>query len=230
MLGIIGAMEVETVTLCGMLENAQTKVISGIKFTEGILYNKPVVVSQCNEGKVNSAIAAQTMILIYKADKIINTGVGGGLLPEMNVCDIAVAQSVVQHDFDLTPLGYEPGYITNVGNVYIPCNSNMCDSLYTYAAQIENTKAFKGVIVSGDQFINSSTKQKQLQNDFNAICTEMEGASIGQVCYLNNVDFCVLRAISDKADDDSNMDFKEFVEKACEKTVSILTSYIKNVV
>lgn len=230
MLGIIGAMEVETAALCNMLENAEEAVISGITFTKGTLYNKPVVVAQCSEGKVNSAIAAQTMILIYKVTKIINTGVGGGLLNEMNVCDIAVAHSVVQHDFDLTPLGYEAGYITNLEKAFIPCNAEMCEKLYHYASQLEGTNAFKGVIASGDQFINSSEKQKQLRADFNAICTEMEGASIGHVCYLNNVDFCILRAISDKADDDSNMDFKEFVEKACEKTVSILTNYIKNVV
>lgn len=227
MLGIIGAMEVETKTLCGMLEMAETKVYSGMTFTKGTLYNKDVVVVQCNEGKVNSAIAAQTMILIYKVDKIINTGVGGGLLDQMDVCDIAVAQNVVQHDFDLTPLGFDKGRITNLSDVYIPCNKEMADKLYGYAKNLDNTNAYLGVIASGDQFINSTEKQKQLNTDFNAICTEMEGASIGQVCYLNNIDFCVLRAISDKADDDSNMDFKEFVEKACEKTVSILTSYIK---
>ena len=64
MLGIIGAMEVETATLCSMLENAEERVISGITFTQGTLYNKPVVISQCSEGKVNSAIAAQTAATI----------------------------------------------------------------------------------------------------------------------------------------------------------------------
>ncbi len=227
MLGIIGAMEVETKALCSMLENAREAVYSGIKYTKGTIYGKDVVVAQCGEGKVNSAIAAQTMILMYNTDEIINTGVGGGLHPQMNVCDIAVADSVVQHDFDLTPLGYKPGFITNVNNVYISCSKKLSEKLYGYAKDLDNTNAFKGVIASGDQFINSTEKQKQLNNDFNAICTEMEGASIGQVCYLNGVDFCVLRAISDKADDDSNMDFKEFVEIACAKTVAILTSYIK---
>lgn len=37
----------------------------------------------------------------------------------------------------------------------------------------------------------------------------MEGAAIGQVCYVNRVPFCVLRAISDSADGSSHMDLSD---------------------
>ena len=227
MLGIIGAMDIEVEELCSMLNITEVTAISGIKFNKGTIHGKDVVIAKCSEGKVNASIAAQIMCYHYHANKIINTGVAGGLLPEMNICDIVIGTAAVQHDYDLTPVGYQKGQIPNIEGIWFNCNPQMTDALYEIASKLPKITAYKGIVATGDQFINSEEKQTQLHNDFNAVCTEMEGAAIGQVCYLNKVDYCIIRAMSDKADGNSNIDFREFVEMACEKTVSILTEYIK---
>ena len=50
----------------------------------------------------------------------------------------------------------------------------------------------------------------------------MEGAAIAQVCYLNNVPFVILRAISDKADDSGHMSFEEFEKKAAANSACVV--------
>ncbi|MBO7208738.1 MAG: 5'-methylthioadenosine/adenosylhomocysteine nucleosidase [Clostridia bacterium] len=227
MLGIIGAMDIEVKELCSMLELKEVTEIAGIKFNVGTLLGKDTVIAKCSEGKVNAAIAAQIMCLKYHTDKIINTGVAGGLLPEMDICDIVVATASAQHDYNITPLGYEKGKIPNIDTITFPCNKEMTDTLYEIASKIEGIKAYKGVVASGDQFINSNDKMTEIRNTFDAVCAEMEGGAIGQVCHLNKTSYCVLRAMSDKADNNSNIDFPTFVEMACKNTVTILKEYIK---
>jgi adenosylhomocysteine nucleosidase len=41
----------------------------------------------------------------------------------------------------------------------------------------------------------------------------MEGAAIAQVCYLNELPFCVVRIMSDNADADAAFDFLRFVRE-----------------
>ncbi len=227
MLGIIGAMELETKKLCARLENPVFETVSGIKIACGKISGRDVVIAQCSEGKVNAAVAAQTLIMKYKADSIINTGVAGGLSDEMKIADIAVATGAVEHDFDVTPLGYKKGEVCNLGTVEIPCDKEIAQLLYECAALLPDTKVFKGIAASGDQFINSSEMQNSLRREFGAICAEMEGAAIAHVCFLNKVPCGILRAISDKADDDSDMDFPAFAQIASDKTVDVILNYIK---
>ena len=85
-----------------------------------------------------------------------------------------------------------------------------------------------GVIASGDQFISSSERKDAIVKTFGAIACEMEGAAIGQVCYVNRVPFCVLRAISDSADGSSHMDYPTFVGMAAEQSVKLLRTFLKN--
>ena len=68
-------------------------------------------------------------------------------------------------------------------------------------------KTHIGRIVSGDQFVADSKAESTIQNAFGGLCTEMEGATIAQVAYLNDVPFVIVRAISDKADGSAGIDF-----------------------
>ena len=77
MIGIIGAMDIEVDLLKQAMENAQERVISGIRYLHGKLCGKEAVVARCGVGKVNAAVCAQTMILEYKPEVLINTGYAG---------------------------------------------------------------------------------------------------------------------------------------------------------
>jgi adenosylhomocysteine nucleosidase len=54
----------------------------------------------------------------------------------------------------------------------------------------------------------------------------MEGASIGQVCYLNSVPFVVIRSISDNAINGSHVDYEKFSPLAIKNSVAILKNML----
>ena len=227
LIGIIGAMDIEVNEIISAMTDKEEKSISSVKFVKGKLFGKDVVVAKCGIGKVFAAICAQTMILEYKPDAIINTGVAGGLSKELNICDVAIADKVVQHDMDTTPLGDPKGFISGLNIVEIPADKKICTLLRECAANCENTKVITGTIASGDQFLNSSEVKEKIVSSFGAIAGEMEGASIGHVAYANNVPFCVLRVISDNADGESDMDFPQFCNLAAEKSIKICIDFVK---
>ena len=227
MIGFIGAMDVEVNGLIANLENKTLKKISSINFYSGSLCGTEVVIAKCGVGKVNAAICAQTMILTYNPDIVINTGVAGSLSTEIGICDVAVAIDVVQHDMDTSPLGEPLGFIGGIDMVKIPCDIVAAQQLFNTAANLGcNTKL--GTIASGDQFLNSDDAKKRIVDNFGAIAGEMEGASIGHVAYANGTPFAVLRVISDNASGDSNMDFPQFCQIAAEKSINICKEFASN--
>ncbi len=226
MIGIIGAMESETAAIIRAMEQAQVQTVSGIRFVCGTWCGKEVVVATAGVGKVFAALCAEAMILTYRPDCIINTGVAGALDPVLEIMDIVVAVQVVQHDMDTSPLGDPVGMISGINQIELPADKKLIKA-FTQAAEAVGAKAVCGVVASGDQFIAEQQKKNLIRTRFNAACCEMEGAAIGQVCYVNKVPFAVLRAISDGASEEAAMDFPIFVKKAAKQSINILTEAMK---
>ncbi len=227
MIGIIGAMTVEVEALKELMTDKCDKVISGMTYTSGKLLGKDVVITVCGEGKVNAAMCAQTMCLEYNPEIIVNTGVAGGLADELKVCDIVVATSVVEHDMDMSPLGYKAGYICGIDGIYMDCNEKIVNTL-TDAVSACGIPYKTGVVASGDQFISDNDKKAWLKSTFNAYACEMEGGAIGHVCVRNGVPFGVLRAISDGGDDEASMSFPEFAALAAKNSIEVMRNFVEN--
>ncbi|MCI5605525.1 MAG: 5'-methylthioadenosine/adenosylhomocysteine nucleosidase [Clostridia bacterium] len=228
-IGIIGAMDIEVQALKERMDSAEVEKISTIDFYSGRICGIDTVVAVAGVGKVNAAVCAQTMILNYSPDLIINVGIAGGLAADFAIGDIAVAESVVEHDMDTSPLGDEKGFISGINMVKLPCDKRIADMMMNAVETVGGIKAQRGVIASGDQFIFKQEQRDRIIGDFGAIAAEMEGASIGHVCVMNNVPFGVLRAISDGANGDSYMDFPEFAKMAAENSIKIILELLKNI-
>ena len=226
MFGIIAAMDVEMKSLRSYMENTETEVISGIRFVRGTLEGKDVVTAVCGIGKVFAALCAQTMILHYQPQCIINTGVAGTLTDALTIGSIAVSSAVVQHDMDTSPLGDPVGLISGINKVELPADRLLTGQL-SACAKVMGIKTATGVIASGDQFVASAERKAFIVEHFKAIACEMEGAAVGQVCYVNKIPFCVLRAISDSADGSSHMDYPTFVQMAAEQSVALLRRFMR---
>ena len=227
MIGIICAMKIEADAIRETLTSPVCETVSGIEFTRGVLHGKEVVMAVCGIGKVFAAICTEAMILRYAPSLVLNSGVGGTLTPALSIGDIAVATSLVQHDMDTSALGDPLGLISGVNKVQLPADSDLCGQL-SACATVLGIRTETGVIASGDQFISSAERKDAIVKTFGAIACEMEGAAIGQVCYVNRVPFCVLRAISDSADGSSHMDYPTFVGMAAEQSVKLLRTFLKN--
>lgn len=228
MIGIIGAMRVETEALKAKLENKRIEVISGVEYVSGELSGKSVVIAQCGIGKVFAAVCAQTMILRYGVSALINTGVAGTLSDRLGVLDFAVSSGVVQHDMDTSALGDLPGLISGINIVEMPASKALADTACRIAAE-QGNRCAEGIIASGDQFINDKDKKTWIRDTFGAIACEMEGAAIGHVCYIAGVDFVIIRCISDNASGEAEMEYPELVGIAAVRSQRLVEAMVKEI-
>ena len=221
MIGIIGAMSVEVEALKAAMTDKKEEEISGVNFVCGVLCGRDVVVAQCGIGKVFAAMAAQTMILRFGVDTVINTGVAGTLTSELGIADVAVSSACVQHDMDTSAIGDPVGLISGINVIELPADKALGECVAKAAGEL-GIRCVSGVIASGDQFVSSAERKRYIVDNFGAIACEMEGASIAQVCYVNRVRYVVIRAISDSADGSAHMDYGEFVKVAAANSAKIL--------
>ena len=226
MTGIICAMSVEIEILREKMKNKSVKTISGIEFIEGDLSGKKAVITRGGMGKVAAGVCAQTMIREFNVEKLINTGVAGTLTDKLSRGDIAVSESVVQHDVDTSAVGDPVGMVSGINKIYFPADKDMADKAIESIKE-EKLEYLRGIIASGDQFIANENEKKRIVDNFSAIACEMEGGAIGQVAYINNVPFVVLRAISDGADDDVKLDYPAFVAVAAKNSARVTIRLIE---
>ncbi len=224
-IGIIYAIKEELDASLEYFDKENEYKLFDLTFYECKYKEKECVLVQCGIGKVNAARCTQILIDNIEVDYIINVGVAGGVSKDVKICDVVIGNKLIQHDFDLRPFNYERGYIPNVGQ-FINCD----EYLIRNAEKIKiDAKTHVGVIASGDIFVTEELMGKKINDKFNALCVEMEGASIAQICYLSNIPFLVIRSISDSPKKGNNkMTYDEFVVKSSETVANymkkILTS------
>ncbi|MDK1252198.1 5'-methylthioadenosine/S-adenosylhomocysteine nucleosidase [Cronobacter dublinensis] len=215
--GIIGAMEEEVTLLRDKIDNRQTLNIAGCEIYTGTLNGVDVALLKSGIGKVSAAMGATLLLEHCKPDVVINTGSAGGLAPSLKVGDIVVSDEVRYHDADVTAFGYEYGQMAGC-----PAAFKADDKLIAAAqATIKqlNLHAVRGLVVSGDAFINGSVNLAKIRHNFpQAIAVEMEATAIGHVCHNFGVPFVVVRAISDVADQQSHLSFEEFLAVAAKQS------------
>jgi adenosylhomocysteine nucleosidase len=222
-IGIIGAMESEVACLKKEMTNVIITKKTGLEFYEGFLTGKPVVVVRSGIGKVNAGVCTQILTDLYDIKCIINTGIAGSLSNDINIGDIVISTDTVQHDVDVTMFDYPPGQIPSMDVLAFKADSDLVQIALTSSGRVNrHIQAFKGRIVSGDQFISDQRKKERLVEVFGSLCTEMEGAAIGQVAYLNQIPYVVIRAISDKADGSATVDSETFSKTAIENSINLL--------
>ena len=231
-IGIIGAMKIEVEAICAAMTDTVCEVISGMEFVCGTLKGKRVVCAKCGIGKVFAAICTQTMILQYAPAVIINSGVAGTLSPDLSIGQIALAEQIVQHDMDTSPIGDPVGLISGINIIYIPTDKAVTASL---AAAVESLAVpYKtGTIASGDQFICHTAEKDRIRTAFETpdmpvIACEMEGAAIGQVCYVNQVPYGILRAISDGGDEQAFADYPTFLAAAAKTATEVMLRFVES--
>ncbi len=220
--GIIGALDEEVDSLKEALTGKKSITIAGMEFCEGRLDRTDAVIVKCNAGKVNAAACTQILIDRFGVDRIINTGVAGSLDADIDIGDIVVSTEAIQHDLDVTALGFARGEIPYSDMSVFPANEEMrANAVEAVKAAAPETRVFEGRICSGDQFIASREQKDFIISSFGGLCCEMEGAAVAQVCSLNETPFVIIRAISDKADDSEEMSYVKFMRTAAERCAAI---------
>lgn len=211
-LGIIFAMQEELTSLLKYIKIEKEYNIFNLKFYEGKIGKNLCVLVEAGIGKVNSARCTQILIDNIQVDLIINIGVAGGVSNTLEVCDIVIGTKLVQHDFDITAFNHQKGYIPNIG-IYIESDLYLLNIANEVKNELKNINynIKSGVIASGDIFCTEENMSKKINSKFDALCVEMEGASIAQVCYLAHIPFLVIRSISDIPNGNNTLTYEEFL-------------------
>ena len=216
-IGIIAAMREEIASIKKLMADVCVKNIYELEFTLGTIHSKNVVLVKCGVGKVNAARTTQILIDNFDLEYVINVGTAGGLNENIEIGDVVIAEKLVQHDFDIRAGGHEKGYISGTGTYFYSDKELVNKSKKIIENMNEEFKAITGLIATGDIFVQEISVKDRIKEEFNADCTEMEGAAIAQVCYLDKIPFIVIRSISDKPNGNNNIDFENFLELACER-------------
>lgn len=226
--GVIGAMASEVAHLKGELTGMDATRVAGMDFAAGKLGEVEAVVVQCGIGKVNAGICVQVLADRFGVTHVINTGVAGSLDDSLDIGDLVVSEACMQHDFDLTPLGYKPGVIPGPDRAEFVADAGLREAALEAAAEVApQIKAVPGRVVSGDQFITSEESKARLTDVFHGTCCEMEGAAIAQAATLNDLPFVVVRAISDKpGHEDQTITYEAFEAQAAENCARIVARMV----
>ena len=214
MIGLIGAMAVEVEGLMARLEDRKEERIGMDTFVSGRLFGQEAVLAVCGPGKVNAALCAQSMILRYGPEWILDLGVAGAGDETVSIGDMVIAEAAVQHDCDTSPLGDPVGLVSKLNMVELPCDAALREKLVAAASTLEDCHVHTGIIATGDQFIHSGDVRARIHTLFHAKAVEMEGAAVAHACYMHGVPCGVLRSISDQADGHSDMDYPTFTKLA----------------
>ncbi len=244
MIAIISAMQVEIEALLKELKNVSTTEKGKRTYYTGTLFETDVVLVFSRWGKVASAATTTQLINDFDLDEIIFTGVAGAISDQLNIGDIVIGNKLFQHDMNGEPF-YERFEIPILRKKHMETKN--ADKLLAatqlflnnYTDFVEKETALKfnivapkvlfGDIASGDQFISTKEKLKEINTHLpSAICVEMEGAAVAQVCYEYDMPFSIMRIISDKANDNANVDFIKFSNSiASYYALGILKNYFK---
>lgn len=234
-IAIVSALHEELAAVLDLMPDEQQQVVGGRTLWRGYLHGHDVVAVLSGIGKVAAATTATALIERFGVQRIVFTGVAGGLAPGVRVGDVVVARSFLQHDMDASPIfpRHEvPGYGRSTfdadasltaqlarasEHVLHKLPSQLGDEVM-HAFGLQTPRCHLGLLISGDRFVSTTAESQALSEALpDALAVEMEGAAFAQVCHDYGVPLAVVRTISDRADDAAHVDFPRFLREVASR-------------
>ena len=227
-LGVLAALPQELGDLVEAMRaegDMRTIALGRRDYHVGTAFGVPCVVTLARVGKVAAAATASALIHVFNVGAMVFTGVAGGVGRGVRVGDIVVADSLLQHDMDASPLfpRYEIPLLDQARfSTHMPLADGLAAACERFVAEagaalverfgFEAPNIHRGLIISGDRFVSSASEVRALASALpEAMAVEMEGAAMAQVCYEHDVPCAIVRTISDTADDHATASFTNFL-------------------
>jgi adenosylhomocysteine nucleosidase len=215
---IVSAMHEELSSVLALMPDERKVTVAGRDFYDGHLHGREVVAVLSRIGKVAAATTAALLIERFRVDRIVFTGVAGGLAPGVNRGDVVLAAAFMQHDLDASPI-FPRWEVPLYGTDRFETDGALTEELARAVHRaLPGTHVHRGLVVSGDRFVATSAESRAIQQALpEALAVEMEGAAIAQVCHDFSVPFAAVRTISDRADDEAHGDFVSFIREVASR-------------
>ncbi len=239
-IAILSALPEEQAGLSALLHSKEVIQHAGREFLCGTIHQQSVVLALSGIGKVAAAITATVLIEHFAVKRIVFTGVAGGLGEGVRVGDLVLGTSYVQHDMDASPI-FPRFVVPSLGKALLDADGKLIATLLVAARALSTLalgqngcqtgfRVHQGLIASGDRFVSSAQEAQTLRAALpHAMCVEMEGAAVAQVCHDFNIAFAAVRTISDRADDMAHIDFGTFVKDvAGPVAVALMSTFLVN--
>ena len=254
-IAIVSAMRQELAALLRQMPDEVPVLRAGRAFQIGHLDGHEIVAVLSGVGKVAAATTATLLVGEFGVERALFTGTAGGLHERARVGDVVVAEALLQHDMDASPLfpRYElPFYGTDRFRTDAAMSAALAeaaravldaaahrhddsahdglDAARLAAFGIASPAVHAGLVVSGDRFVATSAEGAELRARLpEALAVEMEGAALAQVCHDFRVPFAVVRTVSDRADDAAHVDFMRFVDDVASRyTLEIVRRFLRD--
>ena len=227
-IAIMGAMPEEIDPILEIVGKYKTTEYADNSYYEATYKGVELVIAYSKIGKVFSTLTASTMIQHFGCDKLLFSGVAGGINPSLKIGDLIVATKLSQHDLDITAFGHPMGFVPG-GSVFVETDTELITIAKEVASELGKTLQ-EGVIATGDQFVHDEKVKENIVKHFNADALEMEGGSVAVVCNALNVPFFILRAISDTADTDASFSFDEFMESSAIISAEFVMKMVQSII
>ncbi len=219
-LAIMSAMDVEIELYLDRCEIRGSTQRAGLTFHEARWGGHDLVLVKAGVGKVNAALCTQILIDAFDAHAVICTGSAGAVNPALDIGDVVVADDCVQHDLVVDFLGLPRGQVPFTDLRFFPTAPEL--RRHAQELSLPDHTIHRGRVLTGDTFVEDEALRRQLREDLEGDCVEMEGAAVGQACAVNDVPYLVVRAISDHADGTSDVDFEAFLQAAARSSSQIV--------
>jgi adenosylhomocysteine nucleosidase len=205
---VLSAMPEELEQLLPGLSNPVLDHGAGREFHRGKIGAETVVLAFSRWGKVAAAATVAHAVTRYQPDAVLFTGIAGALVDHLAIGDYVLADALVQHDLDASPF-FAATEVPLLGHRRLPVDSKLLQGLeaavlneLAESSSLPAPRLHRGTIATGDQVIGDSAARERVKLRVpEALCVEMEGAAVAQVCLEFGVPFACLRMISDHADE-----------------------------
>lgn len=245
-IAILSAMPEEIGSILNNLSNIKVYQYGDLTINNG-LWSDPktknkihITTAWSGWGKVSAARATTRIICLSEKalmplDLFIFTGVAGAINSDLKQWDLIIPSQVCQYDMDARPI-FEQHVIPPLNKKYLEPKThvhNWAFSCLEKSLEKENFSKFgdllKGLIGTADKFISSEQSRSLILKDLPEIqAVEMEGASFAQIASQEDINWLLIRVISDSANDSAVQAFNEFLKDYSKLSWQILELLLKN--
>lgn len=216
-IGVVAAMHLEIECLL-----SQCEIINEIKLKKNVFYqcelgDTELVIIASGVGKTNASVYTQILIDFFEVQSVVNIGIAGGISNQLKPLDIVLGTSFSHHDVNISQM-----------EQLFPYKSvfNSTQELIQLFDSFFSDKMI-GKIVSGESFVASKSEKEKILKEHSPLLVDMETSSIAHCCFINDIPFISLRAVSDMADESAETTYENNDQIAADKVGSIFVKALE---